>query len=292
MDKHGRAKVLHNAVEIGQGTYQVLHRVAVEALGIRPDEVTVPPPDTLAAPFYYGTSSSRNTVAMGMAVQRAAEDLQRDLLELAAKVKGGDPREWRMEGGQLWRGDQAFDRGEIIQALTAAPTVMGKGSYSTRLSEAPWGCENPYWEVAVGAAEVEVDPDTGETQLLKYATLADVGHAINRQACQAQLDGGAVQGLGHTLYEEVIYQDGQMLTGAASQYRVPLLHDLPEEFVSEMVEHGDGPGPYGSKGAGQGTISPIAPAIGNAIFAATGVRVHDLPITSEKVARALGQLNG
>jgi CO/xanthine dehydrogenase Mo-binding subunit len=286
VDGRGTVTVLHNAVEIGQGTYNVLHRVAAETLGVPMSDVHVIHPDTAIGPYYYGTSSSRNTVAMGMAVQRAAEDLKRELLELTPKLEGGDPSEWRIESGRLWRGEQPFDFAEVVRRHGSG-TIDGKGEYSTTLSEAPWGCKNPYWEVAVGAAEVEVDPDTGEVHLLKYVTVADVGHAINRLACKAQLDGGAVQGLGHTLYEEIVYRDGQMLTAAASQYRVPLVDDLPEQFIAEAVEHGDGPGPFGSKGVGQGTISPIAPAIGNAIYAAVGVRLHALPISREEISRAL-----
>jgi CO/xanthine dehydrogenase Mo-binding subunit len=150
--------------------------------------------------------------------------------------------------------------------------------------------EVPHWEVSVGAAEVEVDPETGEITLLQYATVGDVGTAIHPVGCKSQLDGGAIMGLGDALYEEMVYEDGQFLNGDDMQYRMPFLKDIPEKFYSVMVENHDGPGPEGSKGMGQTAVSPIAPAIGNAIYDAIGVRVKSLPITPEKILRALGKL--
>jgi len=290
MDQQGRVRILHNAVEIGQGTYTVIARVAASILGLEENKVSVGHPDTAVAPYYCGTSSSRNTVAMGMAVQRAAEDLKRELLDVAAKVRGGRSEEWRLEVGRVWRGDENCSITEILGARGGTPSIIGKGSYRTQLSDTPWACVNPYWEVSVGAAEVEVDPETGQVKILKYATVADVGRALHHDACKGQLEGAAIMGMGHTLLEEIIYQDGQLVTDNPFQYRVPLLLHLPEEFRCQMVENGDGPGPFGSKGVGQATISPVAPAISNAIYEAVGVRVKNLPITGEKILRALGKL--
>ena len=167
---------------------------------------------------------------------------------------------------------------------------MATGSYLTPRRDNPFLGVVPFWEVSAGAAEVEVDPETGRVRLLKYATACDVGKAIHPLACKGQLDGGAVMGLGDTLYEEMVYQDEQFANGDPMQYRLPTIHDIPEELHSVLVENGDGPGPQGSKGMGQTAVSPVAPAIGNAIYEAIGVRIKDLPITPEKVLRALGKL--
>jgi len=168
--------------------------------------------------------------------------------------------------------------------------VMGKGSYGTQRYNNPWQGVVPHWELSAAAAEVEVNTETGEVRLLQYANVADVGKAIHPLSCKCQLDGGAIMGLGNTFYEEMVYRDGEMVNGSPLQYRLPLLGDIPEEFKSMMVENGDGPGPQGSKGMGQTAISPIAPAVGNAIYEAIGVRITDLPITAEKVLRGLGKL--
>ena len=109
-------------------------------------------------------------------------------------------------------------------------------------------------------------------------------------ACKSQLDGGSVMGLGDAMYEEMVYGDGQLLNGDSFQYRLPLLQDLPPRFTSIMVENHDGPGPLGAKGMSQTAVSPIAPAIANAIYDAVGVRIKELPITPEKVLRGLGKL--
>ena len=132
--------------------------------------------------------------------------------------------------------------------------------------------------------------EPGEVHLLKYVTVGDVGKAIQPEACKGQLDGAAVLGLGNTLYEEMVYQDGQLLNGDPLQYRLSLLHNLPAEFYSVMVENGDGPGPFGSKGMGQTAVSPVASAVANAIYEATGVRIKELPITPEKILRGLGRM--
>ncbi|MBI4200246.1 MAG: xanthine dehydrogenase family protein molybdopterin-binding subunit [Chloroflexi bacterium] len=290
MDRTGRVRVLHNATEIGEGVYTVIRRVAAETLELPEHQIEVSDPDTSANPYYDGVSSQRSTVCLGLAVQRACEDLKRELLDVAAQAKGSRPEEWRLAQGRLWHGEQDFSLEEVIRGLGPQVTVLGKGSYSTPRATNPFGGVVPHWSVSVGAAEVEVDKETGESRLLRYVTVGDIGKAINPVSCHAQLDGGAVMGLGDTLFEEVVYGQGHMENGDAFQYRVPLMHDLPEAFFSEFAENGDGPGPMGSKGMAQVSIVVVAPAVGNALYEACGARVTDLPITAEKVLRALGTL--
>jgi CO/xanthine dehydrogenase Mo-binding subunit len=227
---------------------------------------------------------------MGMATQRACEDLKQQLLEVAAKAIGGRSDEWQLATGKLWHGERPYPIGSVISTLAHSLVVRGKGHYSTPRVNNAWQGVVPHWELSVGAAEVEVDPETGDVTLLRYAIAADVGTAVHPVACKSQLDGGSVMGLGNTLYEEMIYGDGQLLNGDSFQYRLPLLHDLPPHFMSIMVENHDGPGPLGSKGMSQTAVSPIAPAIANAIYDAVGVRIKELPITPEKVLRGLGKL--
>jgi CO/xanthine dehydrogenase Mo-binding subunit len=287
----GRVQIRHTCAEIGQGMYTVIASIAAKTLGIPIDRVDVTHPDT-NYPYSDGIASSRDTVCMGLAVQYACEDLIHELIDLAANAKGGTPDEWRMEEGLLWRGEQDYSIGELLTGFSLGRTaqVIGKGVHRTSRRDNPFMGEVPHWEVSVGAAEVEVDPETGNVTLLKYATVGDVGKAIHPVGCKSQLDGAAIMGLGNAMYEEMVYQDEQFLNGDDMQYRMPFLEDIPEGFISIMVENGDGPGPEGAKGMGQTGVSPIAPAIGNAVFDAVGARIKDLPITPEKVLQALGKI--
>jgi CO/xanthine dehydrogenase Mo-binding subunit len=288
-DTRGIIRILHTGAEIGQGLYTMLARVASETLGVPESQVEVTHPHT-DLPYSDGVGSSRDTVSMGMATQRACEDLKRQLVEVAAKAIGGTPDEWRCAAGQLWRGERPYPIGGVISTLARSLVVRGKGHYSTPRADNVWQGIVPHWELSVGAAEVEVDPETGDVTLLQYAIAADVGTAVHPVACKSQLDGGSVMGLGDAMYEEMLYGDGQLLNGDSFQYRLPLLHDLPPRFTSIMVENHDGPGPLGAKGMSQTAVSPIAPAIANAVYDAVGVRIKDLPITPEKVLRGLGKL--
>lgn len=139
----------------------------------------------------------------------------------------------------------------------------------------------------MGGAAVDVDTDTGEIKIHQYITVADVGKAINPRQAEGQDEGAAIQGLGATLFESLIYEQGQALNANLVDYRVPRFSDLPDRFESSFIENEDGPGPYGAKGMGESGIVSVAPAVGNALYQAAGVRVRCLPLTPERVWRAL-----
>jgi CO/xanthine dehydrogenase Mo-binding subunit len=140
------------------------------------------------------------------------------------------------------------------------------------------------------AAEVEVDPDTGLVQLLKLALVSDIGKAINPQQVEAQDEGAAVMGLGHTFMEQLLLDEhGRILNLGALDYRIPTIQDAPSSLHSVLIENADGPGPYGAKGAGEGGILAIAAAVGAAVNQAAGVEIRDLPLTPERVWRAIRQ---
>jgi CO/xanthine dehydrogenase Mo-binding subunit len=289
LDGQGRLRIHHAVTEIGGGLYNVMSRVAALALGIPQDDIEIAHPDT-DSPFSDGIASQRMTVCMGSAVQMACDDLKRQLVEIAVNVYGGRVEEWRLFQGRLWHGERSATLGELVRAITPTGVLTGNGVHRTQRRENAFMGEVPYWGVSTGAAEIEVDPETGELRLLKYATACDVGKAIDPIACRAQIEGAALFGLGNTLYEELVYQDQQILNADPLQYRLPLLPDLPDEFITVMIENGDGPGPQGAKGVGNTPVSPVAPAIGNALYEALGIRIHDLPITAEKILRALGKI--
>lgn len=138
-----------------------------------------------------------------------------------------------------------------------------------------------------GAAEVEIDRDTGEIKILKYVSAADVGKAIHPIQCKGQDEGAVMTAIGHSLFEEMVYQDGHLVNPNLIDYRLPGFRDLPEGFGTILIENRNGPGPYGAKGIGEGGLLPVASSISNAVYNAVGVRIYDIPLTPEKVWRAL-----
>ena len=179
---------------------------------------------------------------------------------------------------ELLRLHFGFAGGELIGRGEVAPT--GSGSYA----------EGPvFWEVCVGAAEVEVDPETGFVNVRRTATAADVGRAINPQLVERQDEGATLQGIGNALFEELVYEDGLLLNDTLLDYRVPSFEDLPDEMTCVIVENEDGPGPYGAKGCGEGALAAVPAAIVNAL-ADAGVPMSELPLTPERVWRRIQEL--
>ena len=169
---------------------------------------------------------------------------------------------------------------------------MGRGSFLTEdltpLNPKTGQGAKPteYWKYAVQAAEVEVDIETGQVDLVKVCAAADVGCAINPMSVEGQIEGGAVMGLGAALLEEVVLERGKVVNPSFMDYNVPTALDVPS-MVSIIVEVPHKDGPFGAKGVGEGGTPPTAPAIANAIYNAAGVRVYELPLTPEKIFRAL-----
>ncbi len=142
----------------------------------------------------------------------------------------------------------------------------------------------------MGGADVAIDPETGEIRVKRYVSIADVGKAINPLQCVAQDEGAVMMGMGHTLFESLLYEQGKPINPNLVDYRVPTFADLPAGFQVSLVENQDGPGPYGVKGMGEAGIVSVAPAIGNAIARISGVRIRELPLTPERVWRAINKV--
>jgi CO/xanthine dehydrogenase Mo-binding subunit len=230
-------------------------------------------------------------VVMGLSVQRAAEDLKRQLLRHAAKLLQTKPEKLSLAGGGVGDGTNPFlSFTELMQNvfLSKSGELIGHGAYqSVKSPEAALGSPTNFWEISWGGAVVEVDRETGQIEVLKYVSLADVGKAIHPILCEGQDEGGVMNAIGHTLLEEMVYKDGQLLNPNLVDYRVPTFAHVPREFESILVENQNGPGPFGAKGTGEGGLLPVAAAVANAVCHATGVRLYDLPLTPEKVWRAL-----
>src|SRR5699024_2553550 len=165
--------------------------------------------------------------------------------------------------------------------------IIEVGQHILSPTNSPLGGSTPFWEPCWVATEVEVDPNTGRTKVCRLLTAVDAGRAINLQQVEGQDVGSSMQGLGAALHEQMVFEYGVLSNPSIIQYRLPLIEDLPEQFSSQVIENGDGPGPFGSKGVGEGGIMGVPAAIGNAVAEAIGTRINQLPLTPERVWRAI-----
>ena len=291
VDAKGIVTVRHNAPDLGQGIFNLISVITARSLGIPREEVSVAMPDTSLRLAFMGVNSQRTTIQLGTAVYNACENLKQEMLRTAAKVKGGNVDEWSIIQGHVCRAERSFSFAEIVSLLGPEATIESLGAYRAppiQVDSSSFAGMD-HWAPSAAVAEVEVDPDTGEFQVLQYAVAVDAGEMLHYKSAIAQLLGGAVMGFGHALFEEIVYADGQIMNADPFQYRLPVLKDLPGSMQTSVVEAGDGPGPFGSKGMSQTTIVTVAPAVGNAIYDAIGGRVRSLPITPEKILIALGK---
>ena len=291
MSSDGSVVLLTGTVEIGQGPRTALSQVAAEELALPLEQMTVAQLDTDVTPYDISTSASSSMVVMGTAVQRAAQDVKNQLLQCAAKVL-----KEKVANLKLHQGDVCTESGQRISYSkiivdffgSKAGEIIGKGLYKDKRStKAVLGSTTTFWEVGWGAVEVEVDPETGIVRLLNYVSACDAGKAINPEQCIGQDEGAVMFGVGHTLMEEMVYEDGQLLNGNLVDYRVPSFRDLPDKLETILIENRNGPGPYGAKGIGEGGLLPVASAVANAVRRAVGVRIQDLPLSPPRVWRAL-----
>ncbi len=291
VDGGGGITLHEGTVEIGQGSHTALARIAAQELGVRPTVVQVAPLDTDSTPFDMGTYASSATTVMGLAVQKAAQAVRDQLVEAARSLGKSPDAAATLANGEVRLGEIAFPFSALVRHVKGAGGVItGAGrQVSERDPDAPLGARAPFWEVGWGAAKVRVDRETGEVRVLRYVSIADAGKAINPQVCHTQEQGAFLQGLGQALFEETVYENGLMLTPDALTYRLPKISDLPDEQVNILFENGNGAGPYGAKGLGESGILPVPSAIANAVDQAVGVRITDLPVTGEKIWRALNK---
>jgi CO/xanthine dehydrogenase Mo-binding subunit len=280
----GSVSVLVGTTDMGQGARTVLGQVAAHELGVPVESVRVVMGDTSVVPFDTSTSASRSSVFAGTAIQLACNDLRAQLHEIAVELYGEEAAAGELDHRQVLSDYFGPTRGELI--------AVGR-SRARYLRDHPLGGSPSFWEVVAVGCEADVDEATGEILVHKLVTVSDVGKAINPQHVEMQDEGAALMGLGHTLMEHLILDDrGIVLNLGALDYRVPTAKDLPVELVTFMIENGDGPGPYGAKGAGESGILAVAPAVAAAVRDAVGVRIRDLPLTPERVWRELQRREG
>lgn len=292
----GSVTVVVGTTEMGQGARTVLAQIASDILEIPVERVTVLMGDTAAAPFDLCTAASRSTVTMGTAVTQACRDILSQLRNMAKELIGREEEEVVISGGLVNACGKVMPYPELLTEYMG-PTqgdVIGKGTFKgTRISGHPLGGLADFWEVVFTGAQVRVDPENGQVVVEKLVNVSDVGKVINPLQAEGQEDGGAVLALGHTLLEQMIYSmEGKLLNGNPLDYCIPTAMDVPLKMESSFIENEDGPGPFGAKGLGESTAIAVAPAVAGAIENAVGVVIRDLPLTPERVWRAIQKEKG
>jgi xanthine dehydrogenase YagR molybdenum-binding subunit len=285
----GRAQVVTAMQDIGTGSRTAMAQIAAEELGFALDSVEVSLGDTSRGPFASISAGSSTIPSMGPAVRAAAADAKRQLIEIAAQRYHLEERVLDIVDGNVVSADGNLNTpvATLVSVLEDAQ-ILGKGARGPN----PTGMSVLTFGIQV--VEVAVDVETGEVVVERVYAAHDVGRIVNALGARSQVEGGIIQGIGHTLSEQRLHDphDGRILTTSLDAYRMPTIADVPEmvcEFVDAPDEHLTN---LGSKGLGEPPIVPIAAAIGNAIRDATGADVHELPITREEMLRALKDRRG
>jgi CO/xanthine dehydrogenase Mo-binding subunit len=277
-------------IEMGQGAQTALPNIVAEIINTPPERVRLMPIDTNHTPFDQGTNASSGIAVMGQAVEKAALDLKSKILNFAAEQLICNIEEINLENWTIRKGNETIPLIPMIMGFYGGTgfEFSGEGFHKSPNSHlAPLEAPCVFWEYGWGAADVTVDIETGQIIVNKLVVSGDAGKAINLNVCRGQDEGAAIMGLGQSLFETMIYDQTDLINGDPLSYKVPMARDLPNSFVSITQEQGYGPGPFGSKGMGEGGILPIASAIANAVHNAVGIRLTELPMSPDRVKKAL-----
>ncbi|MTI95966.1 MAG: nicotinate dehydrogenase medium molybdopterin subunit [Firmicutes bacterium] len=288
-------------VDKGQGATTALSQIIAEVLQISFKSIRMVTADTETTPYDHGTGASRVTYVAGNAVKKAAEVAKQMLLESAAiKLGLANAENLKLEAGKVifdgyptvamtveeaaWHSERKLGKPIIVAesytpALTGLDPETGQGKpFETHI-------------YATQIAEVEVDTETGEVDVLKIVAVHDCGRVLNPIMVEGQVEGGVVMGQGYALMEEILEDkvQGGVLNNSFVDYAIPTAMDAPGEIIVDFIEEPEEKGPFGAKGISEPTQLPTAPAIINAIYDAIGVRIYDLPATPDKILKALAE---
>ena len=296
LDDFAHATVISGGTDIGQGLDTVLTQIVGEELGLQPDDVTVVANDTAVASWDVGVHASRSSFIAGNSARRAARKARERILEEAARQANVSATALDLRGGHVVQADNGvavvklekllrslhFDREDsdmiVISDYYEPPSVMQDKNNRGDVSAAyTWACQ---------IVEVEVDTETGIVRLRNVWSTHDVGKVINQLGIEGQIQGGVIMGAGYALTEDLIIEQGKVLNPSFADYKVFTATEIPDIDIG-LIETDDPEGPYGAKGIGEAPIVPMAPAVANAVYNAIGIRFTKLPMTPERVLRAL-----
>ena len=285
MNSSGRP-TLHMAFwDTGTGSHTVLRQMVAQELSVPVEEVDIELLDTSEMPFSSGSGGTRVTYTAGQAVVGAARELKRQLIRAAAPLLDSPEEDVSLQSGRVVVGPSEL-RPAYYRTINIGE-VVAHVENGTLVAEYDFASEPPdITSFCAQAAEVEVDPETGAVTVKRLVSAHDVGAILNPLMHQGQVEGGVIQGLGYALMEELQTEEGHISTVSFGDYKIPTIADIPE-LVTVLVEGNNGPAPYRSKGIGESANIPVAGAIANAVADAIGAPVPSLPLTAEKVLRAL-----
>lgn len=294
--REGKVLLYHGESDMGQGQKTVFAQIVAEELGVPLDRIEVAPVDTDMSPFGLGSFATRGTVFGGNGVKAAAAEARKQVLESAAGMLECSSSDLEIRGGMIFVKDspaQGLSFQKVVETAVykrgGAP-IMAVGFWvpDTEIPDpvTKYGNIAPAYPFACQIAEVEVDPETGQVHMMNYVAAHDVGRAINPQATQGQIEGGVAQGIGWALMENMVTDKGRIVNPNFRDYVIPGPLDLPP-IQSILVEPIEPNGPFGAKGIGEPALNPSPAAVANAIYDAIGVRMTELPFTSEKILKAL-----
>jgi 4-hydroxybenzoyl-CoA reductase alpha subunit len=292
--RSGKISAYSGHTEIGQGSDTVLSYVVAERLGLQPGDVALVLRDTDSVPPDLGSYSSRGTWMMGNAALDAVNQLRRALAETAAQILEEDPSQLVFAGGMI-RSAGGEKEVSITQAIVEAESESGslvfKGDYKSDIEYGDFKGSgvgpSPAYSYAACAIQVDVDPVTGIVKPTDVWIAHDIGRCINQKSVEGQIEGGVYMGLGEAMMEEMEFtKTGLLKNTGLLDYKTPTVNETPDIHIY-LVEDEDENGPFGAKEVGQGPLLPVIPAFANAVYDAIGVRFDEVPITPDKVIKAL-----
>jgi selenium-dependent xanthine dehydrogenase len=287
--RDGTLEVRTSSAELGQGLVTVLRMIVAQEFEMSPEKVKVLVMDTDLTPDGGPTTASRQTYVSGNAARYAAKTLRQAIASTLAEKYDHPPEEIRFIEGLAQVNGYTIPLGDVVELMKSEgrePRALYEYWAPATKPLGQGGDMHFAFGFAAQAVEVEVDTRSGEVRVLRVIAANDVGRAINPLGLQGQVEGGIIMGLGNALTEEFIVKDGLVVTDRLARYRIPSI-SLTPEIKSIVIEHPTADGPYGAKGIGEIVSIPTTPAITNAIYNATGVRVDRLPVDQEQIVKAM-----
>ena len=298
LNQDASATLMISTVDMGQGSDTIMAQIAAEALCLGEGQVRVVATDTDVTPYDTITAGSRSTYHTGNAVRRASEAMRDKLVDIAAERFGVPVTDVKLTGDGLVS-TQSQERATISELLhghfgARGTTLTTEAEFTTTWM--PYDHETgqsekvtEHWFAGAIAVQLTVDTATGRVHVEHLVAAGDVGRAINPKLVEQQLTGAAIMGVGHALFDRLVFDEGQIVNGTLLDYQLPSVLDVPDKITPIIVENPHRTGPYGAKGVGETTIIPLAPAVANAVRDAIGIRFPELPLTPERILTALAE---
>ncbi|MGZ3626157.1 MAG: molybdopterin-dependent oxidoreductase [Ktedonobacteraceae bacterium] len=282
LNDDGSFNVLVGATDIGTGSDTVIAQIAAEVLGVRVEDIIMHSSDTDFTPFDTGAYASSTTYISGGATKKAAEQVLSQILEVASHMLNANPEKLTIKDRMI-----TSPNGQSVTVSQVALHSLHVENQRQIMATASWMSYESPPPFAAQGVEVEVDTETGVVNVLNAISAVDAGRVINPITAEGQIEGGATQALGYGVCEEMVYDErGALLTTNLSDYRIYSAPDMPK-METYIVETSDPFGPFGAKAIAEIPIDGMAPAVANAVADAIGIRIHQIPLTPERVLRAI-----